>query len=235
MCKMTNKIKLKVWGDFACFSRPEMKVERVSYDVITPSAARGILEAIFWRPQIKWIIHRICVLNPIQHTNIRRNEIDTKIPLKGKTGITATLKRSGETPGILAKDHRQQRAALILKDVFYGIEAQMQIIENNEKDGRTLKNPALKFFNMFIRRTQRGQYFHHPYLGNREFPAHFELTDSFPPCPTELRGTKDLGLMLQDIQFTQNTVTRSIAEATPHFFHAVMKDGVILIPKIQLS
>ncbi len=232
---MANNIKLKVWGDFACFSRPEMKVERVSYDVITPSAARGVFEAIFWRPQIKWIIHRIYVLNPIQHTNIRRNEIDTKISLKGKTGIAATLKKQEKTPGILAENHRQQRAALILKDVCYGIEAQMQIIDTSEKDGSTLKNPESKFFNMFMRRARKGQYFHHPYLGNREFPAHFELVDSFPPCPAELKGTKDLGLMLHDIHFTQITSTHFVENANPYFFHAIMKNGIIDIPKISIQ
>jgi len=121
-------VRLKVWGDYASFNRPEMKVERVSYDAMTPSAARGILEAIYWKPQMRWVVDRIHVLRPIQFTHVRRNEISSKIPVKGKTGVTAAMKDGEGNFSMSVVDNRQQRAAMILRDVCYGIEAHVEVI-----------------------------------------------------------------------------------------------------------
>ena len=150
-----NRVALRVWGDFACFTRPEMKVERVSYDVMTPSAARGVLEAIYWKPEIRWVIRRIHVLKPIRFTNIRRNE------LGGVGPSERTLKSylSGEKTDVLSQvieEDRQQRAATILQDVCYLIEAHYEVISGND--------PPQKHYEMFKRRSSKGQCFHHPYL-----------------------------------------------------------------------
>jgi len=122
---MAYGIKLEVWGDLALFTRPEMKVERVSYDVMTPSAARGVLEAIYWKPQMRWVVDRIHVLAPIRFTHVRRNEIDTKIPVKGPTGIAMAMRKGSRPQAVDIGDHRQQRAAMLLRDVRYGIEAHL--------------------------------------------------------------------------------------------------------------
>lgn len=233
---MATAIKLMVWGEYASFNRPEMKVERVSYDVITPSAARGILEAIHWKPQIRWVIDKIHVLKPIQYTHVRRNEIASKIPMKS---VTAAMKSGSGSLGIAVEDYRQQRAAMILRDVCYGIEAHIAVLDSTELDGSTIENPEAKHTDIFKRRTARGQYFHHPYLGCREFPASFKLVDSFPPCPDELNtnNDRDLGFMLHDIQFIPDK-KGSIVESSrgervtahPHFFRAIMRNGVITVP-----
>jgi len=237
---MAYGIKLKVWGDYAAFNRPEMKVERVSYDVMTPSAARGVLEAIYWKPQMRWIIDRIHVLNPIRFTSVRRNEIDTKIPVKGSTGISAAMKSNQVSLGISVQDHRQQRAAMILRDVCYGVEAHVEVLNPTEGDGRELGAPEAKHLEMFKRRAGRGQYFHHPYLGCREHPASFELIEMLPPCHDELRGERDLGFMLHDIDFVADphgTVVESSAglrvRTEPRFFRATMRDGVIDVPPLS--
>jgi len=213
-----KKINLLVWGDYALFTRPEMKVERVSYDVMTPSAARGLLEAIYWKPQIRWVIDEIHVLAPIRFTNIRRNEISQTVPNR----------KSKE--GIYVEDHRQQRASLLLKDVKYGIVAHFDILDKTEKDGAVLKNPLAKHYDTFRRRAQSGGYFHHPYLGTREFPANFEWADELPPAPDEFLGEQKLGFMLHDIAFDQDPKTKKVKATTPRFFRAVMNDGVIQVP-----
>lgn len=192
---MSYGIKLKCWGEYACFTRPEMKVERVSYDIITPSAARGILEAIYWKPEITWKIDRIHVLKPIKFTNIRRNEV----------GAIARPR----TAHIIIENERQQRAALVLQDVEYVIEAHFDVLGGDDS--------AVKHKEMFDRRVAKGQYFHHPYLGCREFPAHFAPVDSIPVSP--LRGEKDLGWMLYDIDFQNKN--------TAMFFHAILLDGIL--------
>ena len=207
-------IKLKVWGDYACFTRPEMKAERVSYDVMTPSAARGILEAIYWKTAICWVIDRIHVLKPIQFDNIRRNELGNKIPLRN---ITNAIK--GVSPlETFIEDDRQQRAAMVLRNVCYVIEAHFEII-GNEDD-----NPT-KHKEMFERRAEKGQCVHRPYFGCREFPVNFELiSDKIPK--SELEGTTiDLGWMLHDIDFKNNM--------EPRFFRAQMTDGIINIPPFK--
>ncbi len=234
---MSYGIRLEVWGDYASFNRPEMKVERVSYDVMTPSAARGILEAIYWKPQFRWIIDRIHVLAPIRFTHVRRNEINAKIPAGS---VKTAMKRGNGSLGIVIEAHRQQRAAMILRDVHYGIEAHVEIRDPTEQDGSALAHPEAKHLEVFKRRAAKGQYFHHPYLGCREFPAYFRLLgdgEPFAECSEELRGERDLGFMLWDIVF-EDDPKGSVVEssrgrrlrAEPRFFRACMVDGVINVP-----
>lgn len=235
---MAYGITLEVLGDYALFSRPEMKVERVSYDVITPSAARGILEAIYWKPQIRWVIDRIHVLNPIRFTNIRRNEIDSKIPLKGASGVSSAMKSGTGALGIAVDEHRQQRASLLLRDVHYLIEAHFEILNFRfEKDGPELpeNDVAGKHLDMFNRRALSGQVFHQPYFGCREFPVRFRLLEpgaARPPAHESLSGERDLGYMLRDIEFDQDPRTKRVRSTTPHFFRARMKDGIIDVPPL---
>ena len=219
-------IKLLVWGDRASFNRPEMKVERVTYDVMTPSAARGILEAIYWKPQMKWVIDRIHVLNPIRFSNIRRNE------LGGKIAVNMKNTSDGSEMGILIAENRQQRAGIILLNVKYGIEAHIDVVEKD----RTNEHSGAKHLEMFKRRASNGQYFHHPYFGNREFPVNFELVEEFPKPHEELKDT-DFGYMLNDMVFTPDKKGRGVESsqgrrlsATPVFFRAKMKNGVIEVP-----
>jgi len=238
---MSYGIVLEISGDYALFSRPEMKVERVSYDVITPSAARGILEAIYWKPQIRWVIDCIHVLNPIRFTNVRRNEIDTKIPIKGRSGVGAAMISGKGDLGIAVDEHRQQRASLLLRDVRYLIEAHFEILDRRlDKDSAQVSenDAARKHLDMFNRRARSGQVFHHPYLGCREFPARFRLIENggTKPKPHEsLSGERDLGFMLHDIEFEQDLDTKRVNSTTPHFFRVKMKDGVIDVPPLQLA
>lgn len=207
-------IQLKVWGDYACFTRPEMKVERVSYDVMTPSAARGILEAIYWKPAIVWKIDRIHVLNEIQFDNIRRNEVLGKISAnKVKSalgGQDVSLYQNSE-------EDRVQRASLVLRNVCYCIEAHFEMTDKAGPD-----DDVKKHYNMALRRMRKGQCFHNPYLGCREFPANFEFIEGEIP-KSGITGEKDIGFMLYDIDFSDNM--------TPIFFRADMVDGVIDIQK----
>lgn len=213
---MAHGVKLLVRGDYACWTRPEMKAERVSYDVMTPSAARGILEAIYWKPQIRWVVDKIRVFAPIRFTNIRRNEVASKIPV-------GTVKRvmdgGGEVLALYADEDRQQRASMLLKDVCYGIEAHFEVVDATEADGSVNAEPAGKHLDIFNRRLKKGQCFHRPYLGTREFAARFEPVEEWPECPEELKGERDLGFMLHDIDFAD--------KMTPRFFRARMNDGVI--------
>ena len=223
---MSFGINLHVWGEYACFTRPEMKAERVSYDVITPSAARGLLEAIYWKPQIRWVIKKIHVLKPIRFTNIRRNEVGKKMP----TPSAKVMKGEESANLILIEDERQQRASLILRDVAYLIDAHIDLLDTSE--------PIGKHLDTFNRRARRGQYFHHPYFGTREFPASFTLIEpdtDRPPTHPELAGTKNLGFMLHDIEFDQDSRTTKIKSTTPRFFRAEMKDGVITVPPFHQS
>jgi CRISPR-associated protein Cas5d len=237
---MAYGVKLRVWGDYASFNRPEMKVERVSYDVMTPSAARGILEAIHWKPGMRWAVDAIHVLKPIRFTQVRRNEISGKIPTKGALGNAMNGKPA--ELGIAVEEYRQQRAAMILRDVCYGIEAHIEIVRPDVgSNGKPLDHPEAKHLEAFKRRAAKGQFFHQPYLGTREFPAYFELAEDFPPCPEELRGIHDLGLMLHDMEFKDDPKHGTIVEsnegrrltASARFFQADMRDGVIRIPPLQ--
>ena len=214
---MSYGLKLHVWGEYACFTRPEMKVERLSYDVMTPSAARGIVEAIYWKPQIRWTIDRIHVLKPIRLETFRRNEIGSKL----SEGTVRKAMKSGKPSDarVYIEDNRQQRAATILRDVGYGIEARFEIVQGSGDEGQEAKHLSAS-----RRRAQKGQCFHRPYLGNREFPAHFELVEGgFPDSELEPGDRdRDLGWMLYDIDF-QNGMN-------PTFFQARMVDGTVEIP-----
>lgn len=229
---MPSTIKLHIWGDHACFTRPEMKAERVSYDVITPSAARGLLEAIYWKPQIRWVIEKIHVLKPVRFTSIRRNEIGKKMPVPD----AKMMKGEKPVPGILIEDERQQRASLILTNVAYLIETRIDLLDRRfEKNGPEMpaNEAAGKHLEMFKRRARNGQYFHHPYFGTREFPASFALIESETDIPTphpDFIGEKDLGFMLHDIEFDQDPRTKKVKSTSPRFFRAEMKNGVITVP-----
>lgn len=209
---MTQGIKLRVHGERACFTRPEMKVERVSYDVITPSAARGVLEAICWKPAIRWVIDRVHVLAEPRFETVRRNEVGAVASAR----LTATAMRAGTTRGlgIDAAQERQQRAATILRGVDYVIEARFEMTDRAGPDD----NPG-KFADMARRRIARGQCFHRPYLGTREFAAEFEPVEGEVPA-SPLRGERDLGWMLYDFDW-------SGGKAEPLFFRPKMADGVI--------
>lgn len=215
---MAYGIRLKVWGERACFTRPEMKVERVSYDVITPSAARGILEAIHWKPAIRWVVDRIHVLKPIRFESIRRNEVGGKL---SAASVSKAIK-AGRTDGLisLADEDRQQRAATVLRDVAYVIEAHFELTAKAD-----VGDSEGKHLDIFNRRARKGQYFHAPCLGVREFPANFELIEPDAPLPAvhaDLLGERELGWMLHDIDFAH--------DMTPRFFRALMCDGVIEVP-----
>jgi CRISPR-associated protein Cas5d len=202
---------LRVWGDYACFTRPEMKAERVSYDVMTPSAARGGLEAVYWKPRIRWVVDKIHVRRRIVFDNVRRNEVADKIPVKGKTGVAAAMK-DGVTPlRLFVEESRQQRAALVLRHVDYVIEAHFAYTgAEDHNDGKHL--------DIFNRRAARGQCFHRPYLGCREFAAFFAPVEGEIPA-SALAGELDLGLMLYDLDYT--------ADMSPRFFRARLRDGVL--------
>jgi CRISPR-associated protein Cas5d len=212
---MAFGIKLRVWGDYACFTRPEMKVERVSYDVMTPSAARGILEAIHWKPAIRWVIDRIHVLRPIKFDNIRRNEVSSKIPKPNPT----TAMRDGKRLYFLVDEggNRQQRASTVLRDVEYVIEAHFVLTEQAGPEDNEGKHLSI-----FNRRAKNGQFFHHPCLGCREFPASFALLEDAVPVSPYKGQTKELGYMLLDIDFAN--------EMAPLFFRAEMVDGIVSPP-----
>jgi CRISPR-associated protein Cas5d len=234
-------ILLKVSGDYALFSRPEMKVERVSYDVMTPSAARGVLEAIYWKPQIRWIIDEIHVLNPIRFTNIRRNEVSSKIAVKGGTGVNAAMANPEIRPTMDVAENRQQRASLLLKDVAYLIKARVHLFDTRlDRNGPEVpaNEAAGKHLEMFKRRARKGQAFQQPYFGCREFPVCFTLheNESTLPMPHDsLAGEKDLGFMLHDLEFDQNPKTKAVNSTTPHFFRAQMKNGIIEVPVLPFK
>ena len=217
---------LEVWGPMACFTRPELKVERVSYDVITPSAARAVFEAIFWKPAIRWQVTKIEVLNPIKWTTIRRNEV----------GAVAS-----KNP-IFIEDKRQQKNSLLLQDVRYRIWAKLEFIPQwKRKDTRNAQidaeeadllrkdeNPG-KYNAMFERRASKGQCFNQPYLGTREFSASFRLVNPeqeelVPP----IDESRDLGIMLYDMDFQGNP-----DKPEAMFFRVQMESGVIIVPPIN--
>lgn len=217
---MSYGIKLEVSGAYACFTRPEAKVERVSYDVLTPSAARGILEAIYWKPAICWHIDRIHVLNPVRFESIRRNEVAYK--LSASKANSAMNKGDISGVAVASDEMRQQRASTVLKNVRYIIEAHFELTHIVNKNGLIDENAA-KHLECFNRRAQKGQCFHRPCLGTREFAADFTpFLGEFPAPHEELKGERDLGLMLHDIDYA--------AGFAPRFFAAVLKDGVLTPP-----
>ncbi len=232
---MTTLHHLRVWGDLACFTRPEMKVERVSYPVPTPSAARGILEAILFKPQFRWRVHRIAVHRPVQFIAFRRNEVKAVL--------------SARTAGpILADEERTQRNTLALRDVEYVIEASLEL---TPLAGRARQRPLAgdepegddnlgKYHGMFRRRAEKGQCFAQPVFGCREFPAHFELTDaSAMSVPAGINRDADLGFMVYDVwdldASNPNRAAQSEPKAKPTtprvtVFRAQLKNGIVALP-----
>lgn len=209
-------IALEVWGDWAMFTRMELKTERVSYDVMTPSAARGILEAIFWHPGMRYQIDRIHVCSPIRFSNLRRNEV--KATLSARSARTVMERGTGELY-LVTTEEIQQRASMLLRDVHYVIEAHFDMTDKaapGDNHG--------KFQEMLIRRTRKGQFYSPPYFGCREFPVNFQLCEGVPLCPEELKGERDLGWMLYDMDYSDPE------NITPRFFRAVLRDGVLEVP-----
>ncbi len=217
--RKSKTILLKVWGDNACFTRPEMKVERVSYDVMTPSAARGILEAILWKPAIQWQVEQIDVLNPIRWESVRRNEVGAQM--------------SSRTDGLFIEDQRQQRAGLFLRGVAYTLYAHFIM---TDKAGP--EDNVMKFQQMFNRRVEKGQCFHRPYLGCREFSAHFKPVLPHEQAPEAVGETRDLGWMLFDMvhddRGDRNHVHSCTEGCRPSFFKAMMENGKIDLRRIEV-
>lgn len=224
----TNKeFCIEVWGNYACFTRPELKVERVSYDVITPSAARNIFQAIFWKPAINWIVKRIEVLSPIKWVSVKRNEV----------AALASMKNDGIF--IEDKGNRQQKSGMFLKDVRYRIYAELDFIpvgkrplrerksklldSDEEREFRKDENPA-KYNAIFERRASKGQCFTTPYLGCREFSANFKLVAPGEELQPPIAETRDLGIMLFDMDFT------NMKNPMPMFFRAKLENGVLNVP-----
>lgn len=211
---MIYGVRLLVRGDYALFTRPELKVERVSYDVMTPSAARAVIEAIYWKPAIRWIIDSILVLNPVKFDNLRRNEIKSKI---AEQSISTAMKTNSAI--YLYTDdsrERQQRSATILRDVAYIIEAHFEYVPGmgDENDGKHLE--------IFNRRLENGQCFAQPYLGTREFSCSFEpVTEEYT---SQLKGERDLGIMLFDLDFNDKK------NPQPLFFRAELNNGLMMVP-----
>lgn len=230
---MAHGVRLRIWGPTACFTRPEMKVEQVSYDVLTPSAARGILEAVYWKPEIRWVVTAIHVLSPPRFVSIRRNGVGSKVPVKGRAGVSAAMKSGSGKLALYADEDRQQLASMVLRDVHYVIEARFDILSGTDDAGKHL--------GMFERRAKTGQCFHRPYLGAREHECHFAWVGQGEPIPgptdplpvtwrtgderfdhadrSSLAGERDLGYMLLDIDHERGRV--------PQFFHVVLRDGSI--------
>lgn len=208
-------ISVEVWGEYALFSRPELKTERVSYDVMTPSAARGLLDAIMWHPGLKWVVDSIHVCAPIRFTNIRRNEVKDTVSARKAQSV---MEKGGELY-LATPESIQQRAALVLRDVHYVIDAHFEMTQR----ASPTDNPG-KFQEMMRRRVEKGQFYHQPCFGVREFPAHFKPCTQLPPCPEELKGEKDLGWMLLDMDYSDPE------NITPHFFRATLRDGVLEVP-----
>lgn len=207
-------VKVNVWGDYALFSRPELKVERYSYDIITPSAARGILEAIYWHPGMRWIIDQIYVKNPIQFTSVRRNEVKSKILA---SNVLQAYNGADKPLYISTKEDIVQRASQLLCNVSYTIEAHFEMTEKaNDSD-----NPG-KFKDIIMRRLRKGECFHAPYFGCREFPVNFALCEEEEICTAyDVVEEKDLGIMLFDMDYSDPENIK------PMFFRAVMRQGVV--------
>lgn len=199
---------LEISGDFACFTRPELKVERVSYPVITPSAARNIVTAILWKPAIRWQVLKIEILKPIQWFNIRRNEVGSKM--------------SERSQALYIEDVRQQRASMLLRDVAYRIYVDFDMTAQAGPDDN-----RIKFVEMFRRRASKGQYFHQPYLGCREFPCHFRLLEKAEDGLPVADISQDFGLMLYDMDYGSSNKD---GKAEPMFYHCRAQNGVIIVP-----
>jgi CRISPR-associated protein Cas5d len=205
----SRTMRLRVWGRNACFTRPEMKVERVSYDVMTPSAARGILEAIVWKPAIRWQVERIDVLKPVRWESVRRNEVGSVMSPKSECIYVDDPKT------------RQQRAALLLRDVDYVIHAHFEMTDKAGPEDTTIK-----FQEMFLRRASQGQCFQRPYLGCREFAADFSFIRHDEPLPEPISDCRELGYMLHDLDYTG-------LSPMPRFFRATLEHGKLNVPLLN--
>ena len=217
---MNTPFCLEVRGDYACFTRPEMKVERVSYDFITPSAARAVFEAILWKPEIRWVVERIEVLNPVRWISVRRNEVGAVVSTRNVQGA---MQSGSGALALYVEDERQQRAGLFLRDVAYRLHARFEPVK-----GEALVNPA-KYAEMFRRRASKGQCVNQPYLGCREFDARFRLVENpagEPEPSASLDG--DFGWMLYDMDF------RRPADPRPMFFRAQAVRGVIDLTQVEV-
>lgn len=221
-----SSLVVKVWADYACFTRPEFGAERVSYPVMTPSAARGVLEAIFWKPEFTWKVSEIQVLKPIQHFSIVRNEMNS--------WQSASSARSPDYR-YFADGDRSQRHTLGLRNVAYVIKADMQLKAHANAD-------EAKYRDQFRRRVKKGQCYHQPYLGTREFSAYFSEPDQNLDRP--INHSDELGLMLLDIEFTPTTEAPTLeyfthneagakvtkGKAQPKFFRARLDNGILRVP-----
>jgi CRISPR-associated protein Cas5d len=211
---------LELTGPYACFTRPEMKVERVSYDVMTPSAARACFEAILWKPAIRWHVRKIEVLKPIRWINLRRNEVAGVVSSRN---VETAMKNGGGALALYIEDERQQRAGLFLRDVAYRVHADLQVLPgaglNNTSD-----NTPMKFQEMFERRAGKGQCVNQPYLGCREFAAAFRLIGDQESEAPAISETTDLGFMLHDLDYSNPS------DPQPRFFRARMENGVVNVP-----
>ncbi|MBA4698419.1 MAG: type I-C CRISPR-associated protein Cas5 [Ruminococcus sp.] len=211
---MSIGVKVKVWGDYALFARPEMKVERCTYDVMTPSAARGILEAIYWHPGLRWVIDCIYIMKPISFTSIRRNEVKSKV---SANNVLPVYNGAGKALYISSKEEIVQRASLLLRDVEYVIDAHFEMTgKANETDNHG------KFKDIIMRRLRRGECYHNPYFGCREFPVNFCLCEEEEiHTAYDVVDEKDFGFMLYDLDYSDPD------NIQPMFFRAVMKKGVL--------
>jgi CRISPR-associated protein Cas5d len=210
---------LEVTGDFACFTRPEMKVERVSYDVITPSAARAAFEAILWKPALRWRIRKIEVIKPIRWISLRRNEVGAVVPVGS---VKSAMNKGTGDLALYIEDERQQRAGLFLRDVAYRLHADLDVLPDAGAN-----NPPPKFWEMFERRVAKGQCINQPYLGCREFACGFRWVDDPSQELPPIHETRDLGWMLHDMDFADP------ADPKPRFFRAELKHGVLLVPDAE--
>lgn len=239
---MAKGIRLHVWGEYALFTRPEMKVERVSYDIMTPSAARAIISSIYWKPEIEWVIDRIHVLNPIRFTSVRRNEVGARAIMPKSSVLKGGV---FDVLGLSIEDERQQRASLLLKDVSYVIEAHFNVLKPTFEKGApemSLNDCENKHISIVKRRAAAGQCFRQPYFGCREFPVSFRLLDDNEPIPASKLDIpdKDFGFVFHDFIYREdkkgpiiesNRGRHLVAEA--RFFRAEMKNGVIEIPALK--
>lgn len=211
-----NSYCLEVSGPYACFTRPEMKVERVSYDVITPSAVRAVFEAILWKPAIRWHVRRIEVLKPIRWISLRRNEVASVVSTRN---VETAMRAGAGDLGLYIEDDRQQRAGLFLRDVAYRIHADLVFKADADPEGS-----PMKYQEMFERRVGKGQCVNQPYLGCREFAACFRLVEDLTAEPLPIHETRDLGFMLHDLDF------KNPVDPTPRFFRARLDNGVVQVP-----
>lgn len=217
---MNRPYCLEVKGQFACFTRPEMKVERVSYDVMTPSAARAIFEAILWKPAIRWRVQKIEILNPIRWISLRRNEVASIVSTRN---VHTAMGNGVGNLGLFIEDDRQQRAGLFLRDVAYRLHADFEVLPDAGEN-----NPPAKFHEMFLRRAEKGQCVNQPYLGCREFACDFRLVAQPEGEAAAIDDTRDLGWMLYDMDFSNP------ANPQPTFFRAQMHHGVLDLADVEV-